>query len=118
MSDSLVLVLNRANELHIVDPDEVPHSDDLHPFTVIAAAIIAAGYEGVAVDEIRLSNGRYIQSVDVNLATLEGAILQDLRHMVDAGGVLPAPALVVAAIRQRYDDKAGSEVSAPEGKTA
>jgi hypothetical protein len=118
MSDSLVLLLSRTNELHIVDPDAVPHFDDPHPLLEIAASIIVAGYEGVAVDEIRLSNGRYIQSIDANLATPEGTILQSLRHIMDSGGVLPAPASVVAAIRQRYDLTVGGEGSAPGGGTA
>ncbi len=117
MSDSLVLLLNRANDLHIVDPDAVPHSDDLHPFLKIAAAIIIAGYDGVAVDEIRLSNGRYFQSVDANLATPEGAILQSLQNIMDSGGVLPDPASVVTAIRQHYDQTAGSAGFAPRGRT-
>lgn len=118
MSDSLVLLLNRANDLHIVDPDAVPHFDDLHPLLESAAAIIVAGYKGVAVDEIRLSNGRYIQSIDADLATPEGAILQSLRRIMDSGGVLPAPASVIAAIRQRYDRTASGEGSAPGGGTA
>jgi hypothetical protein len=117
MSDSLVLLRDRANDLHIVDPDTVPHSDDLHPFMEIAAAITVAGYEGVAVDEIRLSNGRYFQSIDANLATPEGAILQSLQHIMDSGGVLPDPASVVAAIRQHYDQTAGSAAFAPRGRT-
>jgi hypothetical protein len=117
MSDSLVLLMNRANDLHIVDPDTVPHSDDLHPLLKIAAAIISAGYDGVAVDEIRLSTGRYIQSIDANLATPEGSILQSLEHIMDSGGVLPDPASVVAAIRQHYDQTAGSAAFAPGGRT-
>jgi hypothetical protein len=117
MSDSLVLMLNRANDLHIVDPDTVPHSDDLHPLLKIAAAIISAGYGGVAVDEIRLSNGRYFQSVDANLATPEGSILQSLQHIMVSGGVLPDPASVVAAIRQHYDQTDGSAAFAPRGRT-
>lgn len=116
MSDSLILRFNRAEELHIIDPDDVPHFDDLPPLLEIAAAIIIEGYKGVAIDEIKLSNGRFFQAVDVNLGTPEGAILQHLQQIVDAGGVLPAPDLVVRAIREHYGRTAGGDGLAMEGE--
>lgn len=102
MSESIVFLLNRANELHIIDPDTLPHSDDLHPIVEIVVAVLNAGFEGVAVDEKRLANGRYFQSVDVNLATPEGLILHRLQQIAESGGQLPTPELVVDAIRQQY----------------
>jgi hypothetical protein len=102
MSDSLVFLHNRANELHVIDPDSVPHSDGIHPITLIAAAVINAGFEGVAVDQVRLSDGRYFQAIDVNLATPEGVILHRLQQIAKSGGQLPTPELVVDAIRQQY----------------
>lgn len=102
MSDSLVFLHNRANELHVIDPDRVPHSEGLHPIILIAATVINAGFEGVAVDEKRLANGRYFQSVDVNMATPEGVILHRVQQIAESGGELPTPELVVDAIRQQY----------------
>lgn len=102
MSDSLVILHNRANELHVIDPDSVPHSDGLHPIILIAAAVINAGFEGVAVDQMRLSDGRYFQAIDVNMATPEGVILHRVQQIAESGGQLPTPELVVDAIRQQY----------------
>jgi hypothetical protein len=104
MSESLVLLLSRANELHLVDPDALPHSEGLHPIILIAAAIINAGYEGVAVDQLRLSDGRYVQSMSVNLSTPEGLILQRLQRIVDADGVLPEVNSVLGDIRRHYSE--------------
>ena len=50
MSDSLVFVHSRSNELHIVDPDAIPHSDDLSPIMHLAGEVIKAGHKGVAID--------------------------------------------------------------------
>jgi hypothetical protein len=102
MSESIVFLLNRANELHVIDPDSVPHSDGIHPIILIAAAVINAGFEGVAVDQMRLSDGRYFQAIDVNLATPEGVILHRLQQIAELGSQLPTPELVVDAIRRQY----------------
>lgn len=117
MSDSLILNLNRANKLRVIDPDVLPPSGDLQPILLIAAAIITAGYKGVAIDEIKLANGRYFQAIDVNRATPEGSILRRLKDIADSGGVLPDPEAVVAAIRRHYDGTSEGEVF-PLGATA
>jgi hypothetical protein len=109
MSDSLILNLNRANELRVIDPDTLSHSDDLQPILLIAAAIIVAGYKGVAIDEIRLANGRYLQAIDVNKSTPEGAILERLQRIANLGGVLPDSETVVASIRQEYGRISGNK---------
>jgi hypothetical protein len=60
MSKSLVLFHGRDDNLYVVDPDCVPHFDDIPPLLKIAAAIIQAGYGGVIIDEKQLLNGRVI----------------------------------------------------------
>ena len=102
MSDSLLLVHSRSNNLHIVDPDGIPHSDDPSPLMLLAVDIIKAGYEGVAVDEIRLKNGRFVHSLEVNLATPEGLVMQKLSTALTEGRPLPSLPTVLEAIRRIY----------------
>lgn len=103
MSDSLVLVLSRSGKIKFVDPDAVPHTDDLPPILKIAVAVINAGYEGVAVDELRRANGTNIHHLDVNLATPEGQILQSLASLVHSGGRWPDAKFVLTVIERAYE---------------
>jgi len=103
MSASLVLLAGRSGDLSIVDPDDIPHTDDLSPILLLASAVISAGYAGVAVDELKLSDGRFVQSVDVNLATPEGKIFQKLTSALESGRTLPDANAMLEAIRQVYE---------------
>lgn len=109
MSDSLVLVLSRSNDLHMVDPDAIPHSDDLSPLIKLAVAVINKGYRGVAIDELKLKNGRYVYSLEGDLATPEGAVMQKLSTALDEGRPLPNAATVLEAIRRIYERREGQE---------
>ena len=102
MSDSILLVHSRSNDLHIVDPDGIPHSDDPSPLMLFAVELIKAGYEGVAVDEIRLKNGRFVHSLEVNLATPEGVVMRKLSTALNEGRPLPDLPTVLEAIRRIY----------------
>ena len=103
MSDSLLLVRSRSNELHIVDPDEISHSDDLPPLIQLAVEVFKAGYEGVAIDELKLKNGRYVYSLEADLETPEGLVIQKLTTAVDEGRPLPSAPTVLEAIRRIYE---------------
>ena len=103
MSDSLVFLRNRADEFCIFEPADIPHTDDLSPILLLAAVVISAGYAGVAVDELKLSDGRFVQSVDVNLATPEGKIFQKLTSALESGRTLPDANAMLEAIRQVYE---------------
>ena len=103
MSDSLLFVHSRSNDLHIVDPDAIPHSDDLSPIMQLAGEVIKAGYEGVAIDELKLKNGRYVYSLEVNLSTPEGVVIQKLSTALDEGRPLPNTPTVLEAIRRIYE---------------
>jgi hypothetical protein len=103
MSDSLLLVHSRSNDLHIVDSDAIPHSDDLSPIMQLAGEVIKAGHAGVAVDELKLQNGRYVYSLEVNLATPEGVVIQKLTTALDEGRPLPNAPTVLEAIRRIYE---------------
>jgi hypothetical protein len=48
MSDSFVVIRNRANDLSIFDPDNIPHTVDPSPIMLLAEAVISAGYAGVS----------------------------------------------------------------------
>jgi hypothetical protein len=109
MSDSRVFLRNRAEEFYIFDPDDVPHTDDLSPIMLLAAAVISEGYAGVAVDELQLTSGRYVQSMDVNLATHEGVLFQELSSVAMSGGTLPSAQAVLTMLAQRYRTSSNEE---------
>lgn len=102
MSTSLVAHLSRSGDVHIVDSDAIPHADDLHPIMGIAVAVMNAGYTGLAIDELELSNGRIAHALDVNLATPEGRLLQELSHQVVSGREVPNIRTVLAGLQRDY----------------
>ena len=107
MSNSVVLYHGRDDNLYVVDPDCIPHFDDMPPLLQIAAAIIQAGFNGVIVDEKQLSNGRFVQYLASNSATPEGRILADVSGVLNAGMPLPSTATVLESIRKEYDKCGG-----------
>ena len=109
MSDSLVFVHSRSNELYIVDPQAIPHSDDLSPIMQLAGKVIKAGYEGVAIDELQRQNGKFVLSMEVDLATPEGVVMQKLSTALEEGRPLPNAATVLEAIRRIYEKCEGQE---------
>jgi hypothetical protein len=109
MSDSLVFLRNRADGFCVFDPDDLQHTDGLSPIMLLAAAVIRAGYAGVAVDEVQLANGRYVHSMDVNLATHEGVLFQGLSSVAMSGGFLPSAQTVLSMLAQRYRASSNDE---------
>ena len=105
MSDSLVFYWDRADNLNLVDPDAVPHLDHGHPVLNILIGVINAGYEGVLIDEQRLSDGRYFQGLNVNFSTPEGSIVAGVLAAFEAGEELPKVSDVLKRIRDEYDAK-------------
>lgn len=102
MSDSLLIVHSRSNELHMVDPDAIPHSDGLSPLLQLAVEVIKAGHKGVAIDELKLKNGRFVYSLEGDLATPEGLVMQKLSNALEEGRPLPTAPTVFEAIRRIY----------------
>jgi hypothetical protein len=102
MSDSLVFVHSRSNELHIVDPDAIPHNDDLSPLMQLAVEVLKAGYMGVAIDVLKLQNGKFVHSMEVDLASPEGGVMKKLSLALDEGRPLPDAPTVLEAIRRIY----------------
>lgn len=107
--NSLVVCLDRTNTTHIVDPDCVPHSDDLSPLQNLVIDIINAGYKGVIMDEKRLKNGRYFYALSTNGNTPEGRLLIQLSSDYANGKPMPPSHDVLAQIKKVYDLKRTSK---------
>jgi hypothetical protein len=105
MSDSLVFYWDRVDNLNLVDPDAILHSEGLNPVIEIVIGILNAGYEGVIVDEKRLSDGRYFQGLNVNLSAPEGWIVAGLQASFEAEEELPSVSEVLQQIKDEYDAK-------------
>lgn len=99
MKDSGNFGVERGNGLHVVESDDLPHFDNEPPLLADAAALLNAGFEGVAVDEMHLANGRHFQALIVYAASPEGQMMQALHERHQAGFKLPLPEVVVQAVR-------------------
>lgn len=106
MNDSVIFYWDRGNGLHIVESDDPPHFDNEPPLLGHAAALMNAGFEGVAVDQTRLANGRYFQALNVDTASPEGQMMQALHERQQAGFQLPLPEVVVRVVRDEYARRA------------
>lgn len=104
MSNSIVFYHGRDDVVHIVDPDAVPHFNELPPLFQIVVAVMKAGYQGIVVDEKRLANGRVMHFLSVVQGTPEGNVLQDLMADANAGKPLPSIDNVLAQLRAQYDE--------------
>ena len=104
MSDSLVFYWDRGDVMHVVDPDIMKHVDGFSPLMMIAIRIINAGYKGVVIDEQLMSNGRYFQALNVDLATHEGAMMNALQ---DCGENLPSVDIVLQPLKLAYAQDSG-----------
>ena len=100
MTKSMIFYLDRSDTVQVIDPSSLPHSDDVNPLMLIAAAVINAGFDGVIIHEQRLANGRYFQALNTNIATPEGRILEALSKLEPAK--LPTPKAVLEDIRRAY----------------
>jgi hypothetical protein len=101
-AESLIFHLSRSGELRIFEPSAIPHFDDPVPLMAIAVAVLSAGYQGIAIDERRLANGRYCQCLEVDLSTPEGKFLQELSRVHDRGGPMPRVQTVLDALTHAY----------------
>lgn len=102
MSNSVVMHLSRSGKATVVDREDIPHTDDPHPIMTLAVAVLNAGYTGIALDELKLSNGRVAHALDVNLSTPEGRVFQALSFIAEAGGSMPEAPTVLAGLQVAY----------------
>ena len=104
MTNTIVLYHDRNDDVHVIDPDALPHFDKLPPVLDIVCAVINAGYRGLAVDEKQLANGRFMLAFSANQGTPEGQIVQTLMLDAASGKPLPSIEFVLAQIKERYDE--------------
>jgi hypothetical protein len=111
MSNSIVMHLSRSDEVTIAELEDIAQTDDLHPIIKIAAAVINAGYLGAAVDEMKTADGRYVQALDVDLATPEGRMLEALANLFQQGIKMPEAQTVLDGLQEvcqkLHDSKVG-----------
>jgi hypothetical protein len=112
MSNSIVMHLSRSDEVTITELEDIAQTDDLHPIIKIAAAVINAGYLGVAVDEMKTADGRYVQALDVDLATAEGKMLQALSSLYEQGIKMPEAQTVLDGLQCMYQKMQDPKVGA------
>ncbi len=105
MNKTIVFYQDLSDTLQVLDPEALPHTEQLSPLMEIAAAVIWTGIKGVRVDQQRMAKGRYLQPMDVNIETLEGQILQRLGQLHAAGQVLPSARAVLSMISQAHQKK-------------
>lgn len=105
MKSSILFYRDRGDNLQVIDSEALVHTDGLSPILLIAVAVINAGYSGVIVDEYRMANGRYFQSINTNSATPEGRILASFSQIDPQN--LPAPEAVLEEIRNAYRNGEG-----------
>lgn len=108
MNGSLILYWDRGGDLLIVESDDLPHFDTEPPLLAHAAALLNAGFEGVAVDQKRLANGRYFHALNVDTASPEGQMMEALHERLQAGFKLPPPEVVVQAVQIEYARRANA----------
>jgi hypothetical protein len=103
MSDSIVFYHSRDGHIYIIDPDNVPHHNDMPPILEICASVLNAGYKGIAIDERRLANGRYFHVINSDMNTPEGVYINELVKLQERMEELPACEDVIRHINQEYE---------------
>jgi len=101
MTKSITLHHGRDDVFYAVDPDDLPIAQNLQVIDFVVA-VINAGFDGVVVDEKRLSDGRFIHCISVNLETPEGQIVQALASAADLGEPMPSIKFVLEKIKNKY----------------
>jgi hypothetical protein len=76
--ESLILYADRSETINVIDRQSLNTTNDYHPLLRIGIDLINAGYEGIAVDEQVMSDGRFFQALNINEATPEGHVVREL----------------------------------------
>ena len=96
-------------EIAIFDPDTVPRIEEDTSACYkaeVCIAILNAGYQGVDLAELKLANGRFVQSIAYQHGTPEGEIYAEVCRAADEGYLVPVDQ-VLAAIEKIYDQEGG-----------
>ena len=108
MTDSILLFASRSGDIHIFDSNSIEHFDNGHPLLNLSIPVINAGYQGIAIDEHKMANGRYCQALEVNDATQEGTIFAQLQKDYENGIPLPTPSKLLDRIARAYKRQGAS----------
>ncbi len=109
MSKSIAFYYGRDDVFHVIDTDNLPIAQNLQVIDFVVA-VINAGFNGVVVDETKLSDGRFIQCISANQDTPEGQIVQALAITADLGKPMPSIDFVLEKIKKIYADLGGGNV--------
>lgn len=96
-------------EISIFDPETAPRiEEDASSYykAEVCIAIINAGYQGVDLAELKLANGRFVQSISCQHGTSEGEIYAEVCRAADEGIFVPVDQ-VLGAIEKLYIQTGG-----------
>lgn len=96
-------------EISIFDPDTAPRIEEdtcAYYKAEVCIAILNAGYKGVDLAELKLANGRFVQSIAYQHGTPEGEIYAEVCRAADEGIFVPVDR-VLAAIKKLYIQEGG-----------
>lgn len=108
MTDSILLFASRNGDILIFNISSIEHFDDGAPIINLAVPVLNAGYKGIAIDELKMENGRYCHTLEVNIATPEGVIFNQLQKDYENGVSLPTPKNLLARIARAYKQGAST----------
>ena len=108
-TQSMGIYLNRNGGVDMFDPNHLPASEDQEELNNIAIAVINAGYQGIKIDESRLSNGKYVHAIAGRMDTHEGVLFQYLKQAFERNEQLPSPEHVLACLSAAYAFGGGND---------
>ena len=83
--NSTIFYLSRSGKLLVMDSNSLDRTGVKEPIIEIALDLINAGFEGVAVDTKKLSNGECFFAVEIQPDTPEGKIISDTQDLINSG---------------------------------
>lgn len=98
MNETNIFYMSRDNQVKIIAAETIPNIDGIHPLLKLAIAISKAGYAGIAIDEQRLSNGKYFQAYEFDKESREGKLMQKLQADFEGGKPLPSEKELLAKL--------------------
>ncbi len=113
----LLYIPPNSDQLLAIPRSAIQHAEGvaMDNFGDIFLAVTKAGYDGVSVDQQRLSDGTYIVAFIFDQRTIEGRLLQVLHKEALNGIVSNSPETVLKRIREEKKNEHCINNSAKEG---
>jgi len=102
---STIFYLSRSGNLVVMDSNSLDRTGVNEPIIEIALDLINAGFEGVAVDTKKLSNGEYFFAVEIQPDTPEGKLISDAQNLINSGRPIPSSQVLINRIKAAYKKK-------------